>query len=350
MAKLPSFQFYPGDWRKDPGVQALNYEERGVWFEMILLMFESSERGKLLLNGKKMPEEALSRSLGLDNQKSNQIVSKLIEYGVAKVEDGTGIIFCSRMLKDEFIRKIRTEAGKKGGNPALLNQNTTTAVNQITTPSSSSSSSPSTSKNKTQTLCASDLKILKSNFEEDWISYPKRNGSNKKNSFGSYKKTVGLDPVKRSEFQVKTRMMIETFNGDLKYCKNADTWFRNWEGIEILGNLKPTPTKEIEKVCPPAGVDPGQTEKWVKCMGDIEPQISPSNFTTLFETMAFGGVVDGKASLICGNQFHADSLAENYTDLVETTMTQIFDKPVKPEFKIKPGKEQGRTGENDQSA
>ena len=63
--KLPSWQFYPGDWRKDPGVQALNYEERGIWFEVLLLMYESEERGKLLLNGNPMPMDRLARLLGL---------------------------------------------------------------------------------------------------------------------------------------------------------------------------------------------------------------------------------------------------------------------------------------------
>ena len=83
------------------------------------------------------------------------------------------------------------------------------------------------------------------------------------------------------------------------------------------------------------GVDPVQSGMWVKCMQEIEAQILPDNFKTLFQPMAFGGVTDGKASLLCGNKFHADCLAKNYADLIETTMTEIFEKPVKPEFVIK---------------
>ncbi|HFD86889.1 MAG TPA: hypothetical protein ENJ35_04340 [Gammaproteobacteria bacterium] len=143
--KLPAMQFYPGDWRKDPGVQALDYYERGVWWEMCCLMFESDDRGKLMLNGLKMPDEALAKLLGLDNQKCKQIITTLVNYGVAKVEPDTGIIFSKRMVRDEDIRVKRQEAGKMGGNPALLNQtgkqNTTTGVKQKSTPSSSVSSS-----------------------------------------------------------------------------------------------------------------------------------------------------------------------------------------------------------------
>lgn len=143
MAKLPSFQFYPGDWKRDAGVQALSYEERGIWFELMLMMFESPERGKLIFRtGTPIPEDAVARALGLDKQKVNQILSKLLEYGVASKEEETGIIYCRRMVRDAELSKKRADAGKMGGNPNLLNQNsskTEAKRKQKPTPSSSSS-------------------------------------------------------------------------------------------------------------------------------------------------------------------------------------------------------------------
>jgi hypothetical protein len=139
MSKLPAIQFYPGDWRKDPGVQALSFHDRGVWFEIILLMHESDERGKLLLNGKPMPEQALARLLGLDNQNLTNTLTTLLDFGVASRCEETGAIMCRRMLRDENLRNIRKEAGSKGGNPVLLKQNATTVVKQKRTPSSSTS-------------------------------------------------------------------------------------------------------------------------------------------------------------------------------------------------------------------
>lgn len=143
MSKLPAFQFYPGDWRKDPGVQSLSFHDRGVWFEIICLMHESERRGVLTLNGKAMPEEALARLLGLDNQILTTTLTTLLTFGVASREAGTGALMSRRMVRDEQIRKIRKECGSKGGNPNLVNQIPTTQDNQIPTPSSSSSSSPS---------------------------------------------------------------------------------------------------------------------------------------------------------------------------------------------------------------
>lgn len=141
--KLPAFQFYPGDWRKDPGVQSLDYQSRGVWLEILCLMHESERRGVLLLNGKAMPESALARLLGIEPNLLNQILTTLDNHGVTSREAETGALMSRRMVRDESLRKIRQTCGKKGGNPVLLNQIPTTGDNQISTPSSSSSSSPS---------------------------------------------------------------------------------------------------------------------------------------------------------------------------------------------------------------
>jgi hypothetical protein len=139
--RLPAFQFYPADWRKDPGVQSLDYETRGIWWEIICLLHESDERGVLLLNGNPMPEDALCRLLGLDNQKLTTALTTLLTYGVAKRRKSDGAIYSKRMVADENLRQIRKMAGSKGGNPLLLNQKPTTPVKQKPTPSSSSSSS-----------------------------------------------------------------------------------------------------------------------------------------------------------------------------------------------------------------
>ncbi len=143
--KLPAIQFYPGDWHKDQGVQALDLMQRGAWFELLLMMHDSDERGVLLVKDQPMPDAIIARRLGLDNQTANQILTTLLDYGVASRRATDGALFCRRMVKDERLREIRSQAGKKGGNPALLNQTRkqspkqkpTTGDKQIPTPSSS---------------------------------------------------------------------------------------------------------------------------------------------------------------------------------------------------------------------
>ena len=177
MGKQPSFQFYPGDWKRDAGVQSLSFEERGVWFEMMLLMFESAERGKLVFgSGTPMPEDAVARSLGLDRQRYVQILRKLLDYGVASKDEKTGIIFCRRMVRDAELSKKRAECGKLGGNPNLLNQNSSKREaksnqngKQNPTPSSSSSISLKKEKIKKE-------KNLEDAAERIWQAYPKKDG------------------------------------------------------------------------------------------------------------------------------------------------------------------------------
>lgn len=139
--KMPAMQFYPADWRKDLAVQALDFFDRGVWFEILCLMHESSERGVLLLNSLPMPDGVLARLLGLDNQILTTTLTKLLTYGVARRRECDSAIFSKRMVEDEKLCKIRRQVGKLGGNPNLLKQIRTTPVNQSPTPSSSSSSS-----------------------------------------------------------------------------------------------------------------------------------------------------------------------------------------------------------------
>jgi len=153
-------QFYVGDWRKDPGVQSLNYHDRGVWFEIICIMHESEERGKLLLNGAVMPEDALARLLGLDKQILTTTLTTLLTYGVCSRCEETGAIVCRRMIRDENLRKIRAEAGKQGGNPVLLKQNSTTKDKQIPTPSTSVSISVSSSTKKFIKPTIDELRIF----------------------------------------------------------------------------------------------------------------------------------------------------------------------------------------------
>jgi hypothetical protein len=150
MGKLPFWQFYPGDWRKDPGVQALDYETRGIWFEILLLMFESTDRGKLLLNGLPMPDEALANILGLEVAKVQQTVSKLLSYGVASICQNTGALMNRRMSHDEYLRHVRAKAGRLGGKQKA-SKNIANAKQKVTPHISSSSSSSSSEEKEKET-------------------------------------------------------------------------------------------------------------------------------------------------------------------------------------------------------
>lgn len=244
MGKQPSFQFYPGDWKRDAGVQSLSFEERGVWFEMMLLMFESAERGKLVFgSGTPMPEDAVARSLGLDRQRYVQILRKLLDYGVASKDEKTGIIFCRRMVRDAELSKKRAECGKLGGNPNLLNQNSSKREaksnqngKQNPTPSSSSSISLKKEKIKKE-------KKLEDAAERIWQAYPKKDG-----------KLEGIKAILKrlheglSEDYLLARVKAYCVcckGKDKSYVKNAQGWFNQARYLDAsLDNPAPPPESQ----------------------------------------------------------------------------------------------------------
>ena len=214
MSKLPAIQFYVGDWRKDPGVQALSYHDRGVWFEMICLMHESEQRGKLLLNGAAMPQDALARVLGLDNQILTTTLTTLLTYGVATRCDESGAIMSRRMIRDENLRKVRAECGKQGGNPNLVNQKPTTKVNQNPTPSTSTSTSTS----------STNRVLSKDNTQSEKIYnlYPKKVG--KDAALKAIKKALVAVDANTLE-QIVTEYAESQKGQDAQFIPNPSTWF-----------------------------------------------------------------------------------------------------------------------------
>ena len=119
---LPAMPLYWGDIFKSPDLMALSKELRDTFWLMLGRMWESSERGVLLINGFVPTDEELSSMLlfGLDNQKCNHQVNHLVNRGIFSRRDSDGAIYSRRMVDDEEVRAIRRDCGKKGGNPALL--------------------------------------------------------------------------------------------------------------------------------------------------------------------------------------------------------------------------------------
>lgn len=150
--KRPSFQFYPADWRKDPALSACSLAARGLWIELMCIAHEAEEYGFLTINGNQMTDSQLSRMVG----EAPKVVVKLLaelEQAAVFSRDDRGAIFSRRMVKDERLRMVRSEAGKLGGNPDLVGvkdkqkdkQNASDLVKQNVKQSPTPSSSSSTS-------------------------------------------------------------------------------------------------------------------------------------------------------------------------------------------------------------
>lgn len=136
--KRPAFQFYPSDWRNDSGLRLCSLEARGLWVEMMCIAHECDDYGKLKQNGRVFCHKTVSRLVGISPKNCLKLLRELEENKVFS-RDEDGAIYSRRMVRDEHIRKIRAEAGGKGGNPLLLGHLVKQNGKQKPTPSSSSS-------------------------------------------------------------------------------------------------------------------------------------------------------------------------------------------------------------------
>lgn len=112
--KMPAILFYTGDWLKDPAVRCLSLEARGLWIDMLCLMYESPVRGFLSVgNGTPVTAVLLARMVGGQEEQVQTLLDELNACGVYSVDEN-GTMYSRRMVADEKLRVQKSEAGKKG--------------------------------------------------------------------------------------------------------------------------------------------------------------------------------------------------------------------------------------------
>jgi len=119
MASKLKFQFNPTDWLGDTFLRGCSAGARGVWVDMLCIMFESSQPGLLLINGSHPSQKQLSRIFGCSVLELNRYLSELQEAGVFS-RNAEGVIFCRKMVRGAQISQIRKDSGSLGGNPLLI--------------------------------------------------------------------------------------------------------------------------------------------------------------------------------------------------------------------------------------
>jgi biotin operon repressor len=113
--KMPAILFYTGDWLKDPAVRMMTLTQRGLWIDMLALMYESTDRGYLALkNGQPVSIEQLCRMVGCKEEIVEECLESMEAVGVfSRTKDG--VIYSRRMVNDEKIRESKAKAGRASG-------------------------------------------------------------------------------------------------------------------------------------------------------------------------------------------------------------------------------------------
>ncbi len=137
-AKLPAFQFYPGDWMQD--TRCLSLASKGAWIDLLCAMWRSQTRGQLFL-----PIVGYARIISSTVDQTEAVIKELTDMQICDCEtNGNGIVTLinRRMCREEKERiatRLRVQKFRNTEEKRLCNAN-------VTPPSSSSS--PNIIKNK----------------------------------------------------------------------------------------------------------------------------------------------------------------------------------------------------------
>jgi len=127
---MPAILFYTGDWLKDPAVRCMSLGARGLWIDMLCLMYESPTRGYLsLLDGKPVTAVQLARMVGGTLKEIESLLSEMRGCGTFSVTD-EGVMFSRRMVADEELRELKSKAGKASARARQRGNTSPTEVQQ----------------------------------------------------------------------------------------------------------------------------------------------------------------------------------------------------------------------------
>lgn len=241
--KLPAFQFYPGDWLKDATLRRCTHEEKGVYIDMLCLMFECDERGVLSTAGRAWSDEEIARAIGGEYRRTLSCVRALAEKAVVSRSE-TGALYSRRMVRDEHKRKLCSEAGKRGGNPTLKGSlkgsskgDSKGGPKRKPTPSSSASAEDATDYRPSHLQPPISPPKNGSEVEALWNAYPRKSA-----------KKPGLKAIAnalRIEGFFTLMAAVEEFaqspKGQGEFCPHASTWFNQerWKDPREEWGVKP---------------------------------------------------------------------------------------------------------------
>lgn len=125
----PSFQFYPGDWRKNANLGRCSYAARGAWVDVLCVLHDSDDGYGIVRYPLRELANAAHAPLRLLRELADKRVLKGCDSGVCEPfvyvprsgrRDGAPVVlvpelpgpiwYSSRMVRDEYVRAIRGES------------------------------------------------------------------------------------------------------------------------------------------------------------------------------------------------------------------------------------------------
>lgn len=243
--KRPAFQFYPADWRNNAKLRRCSVAARGAWIDVLCLLHDSDEYGVL-----RWPLAEIAHAAGLPLRLLQELAEKGVMKGsntltevftfapshagrtgpevVLVQPDGGPCWYCSRLVRDEWIRQRRGLATRfeaspnPAPNPAPL---LPFGGGLGDGPSSSSTSIKKPSRRKG---AGEGVNGYPSDFESLWGAYPEREGGNSKaDAWAQYQARMrqGATPEEMLAGVMRYAAFVKAEgNAGTRYVKQAATF------------------------------------------------------------------------------------------------------------------------------
>lgn len=207
MSKLPSFQFYPGDWVQDTA--CLSLSSKGAWIDILCALWRAQNRGTLTCSIVQW-----ARIIRADAEQARRVIDELVNTCVCDsvtLANGDITLISRRQVKEEKDRKMNAIRQERYRN----NETVTLVSRKNNAYSSSSSSSSNKKKTKEKVELPESLEFVREDIER-WLDYKReRNESYKPVGFGAL--------IKK----------LLTFQSDKIKSAIDNSMAQNWAGIHI---------------------------------------------------------------------------------------------------------------------
>jgi hypothetical protein len=103
--RLPWTKFEPRAWLTDQRLRVCSLAARGLWIDLLCLMWDSDRRGYLLVNGKSPTLDALARLVGASTAEISRHLQELEDSGVCSRDTSdVPVLYSRRMVREEADR------------------------------------------------------------------------------------------------------------------------------------------------------------------------------------------------------------------------------------------------------
>ena len=246
--KRPSQQWYWDDWFSAFDARLCSLAARGLWIDMLGIMWKAEIRGTLTVNGKQIDNKTLATIIGEPVSEIKPLLRELESNNVfSRLDDGT--IICRRMFREsgrkDHISNIRSKAGKEGAKKRWQK------IAKMATSTSSPSSTPSPknkkkkiNKKESKKFTEEEIKTFEKEFEILWENYHpdgKKNKQYAKKRFIALCKQGKLEDFKKGYVGyanfLRHKELNENFEQRPKYFSTLCTDYEEYIGFKYEPRL-----------------------------------------------------------------------------------------------------------------